>query len=57
MSKFIPTATICKINKGSFEVVVKKSPTAKNIKIEKRFKSQTKATDWALQNGYEVEII
>lgn len=57
MDKFIPTATICKIDKGNFEIVVKKSLTEKNIKIEKHFKSQTKATDWALKNGYKVEII
>lgn len=57
MSKFIPTATICKINKGSFEVVVKRSPTEQNIKVDKHFKSQNKAIDWALQNGFEVEII
>lgn len=57
MNKFTPTATICKINKGSFEVVVKRSPTEPNIKVDKHFKSQTKATNWALQNGYKVEII
>ena len=57
MSKFTPTATICKINKGSFEVVVKKSPTEQNIKINNRFKSQNKAIDWALHNGFKVEII
>lgn len=57
MNKFIPVATICKINKGSFEVVVKKSPTEQNLKVNKHFKSQNKAIDWALQNGFEVEII
>lgn len=57
MNKFIPTATICKIDKGNFEVVVKKSSAEKNVKVEKHFKSQTKAVEWALQNGYEVEII
>ena len=57
MSNFIPTATICKVNKGDFEIVVKKSLTAKNIKVDKHFKSQNKAIDWALKNGYKVEII
>ena len=57
MSNFIPTATICKISKGSFEVVVKKSTTGQNIKVDKHFKSQSKAIDWALHNGYKIEII
>lgn len=57
MNKFIPTATICKIDKGNFEVVVKNSSTEKNIKVDKHFKSQNKAIDWALKNGYKVEII
>ena len=57
MNKFTPTATICKINKDSFEVVVKRSLTEQNIKVDKHFKSQNKAIDWALQNGFEVEII
>lgn len=57
MNKFIPTATICKINKGSFEVVVKKASDEENVKVDKHFKSQNKAVDWALKNGYKVEII
>lgn len=57
MNKFTPTATICKVNKGSFEVVVKRSSTEQNIKVDKHFKSQNKAIDWALHNGFEVEII
>ena len=57
MNEFIPTATICKVEKGNFEVVVKKSLTEKNVKVEKHFKSQMKAVDWALQNGYKVKII
>lgn len=55
MAKFIPTATIGKVAKGHYEVVVKKSFMAKEMKVEKRFKSQTKAIEWALLNGYKVE--
>jgi hypothetical protein len=51
-TKFVPTATISKVTKGHFEVVVKKSFMAKNVKIDKRFKSITKAQDWCLKNGY-----
>ena len=56
MSKFIPTATIGKVAKGHYEVVIKKSFMAKTMKVEKRFKSQTKAIEWALFNGYKVEV-
>jgi hypothetical protein len=27
------------------------------MKVEKRFKSQTKAIEWALINGYKVEVV
>lgn len=57
MAKFIPTATIGKVAKGHYEVVVKKSFMAKTMKVEKRFKSQTKAIVWALLNGYKVEVV
>jgi hypothetical protein len=57
MNKFTPTATICKIAKGDFEVVVKKASDEENVKVEKHFKSQIKAMDWALKNGYKVDII
>lgn len=54
MAKFISTASISKVAKGHYEVVVKKSFMAKTMKVEKRFKSQTKAIEWALLNGYKI---
>jgi hypothetical protein len=52
MAKFVPTASIVKHGKGDYRIVTKKSFLAKNVEVEKHFKSVTKAYEWAYTHGF-----
>lgn len=47
-----PKATIIKVAKGDYKIITKKSFLAKNEEVDKHFKSQTKAIDWAYGHGF-----